>query len=54
MPHSDDPKRGPRIDWRAWVALAWAAWFGWLYLRMILETRGAALLAALRRFVGGD
>ncbi len=32
------------IDWRGWLALAWLAWFGWLYARMVLEQRAPGLL----------
>lgn len=44
MPRSDRP----RIDWRGWLALAWAAWFGLLYGAMLLERRAPRLLASLR------
>ena len=29
----------PRVDWRGWIALAWAIPFAVLYARMILEQR---------------
>ena len=36
------------VDWRSWLALAWAAWFGFLYGEMILEQRAPWLLGAIR------
>jgi hypothetical protein len=27
------------IDWRAWLTLAWVAWFGLLYGKMVIEQR---------------
>ncbi|WP_435010668.1 hypothetical protein P12x_001947 [Tundrisphaera lichenicola] len=39
-----------RIDWRAWLALAWAAWFGCLYARMVLEERAPGILRAIESF----
>jgi hypothetical protein len=26
-------------DWRGWVALLWALWWGWFYAMMVLETK---------------
>ncbi len=48
-----DPDRlaRPRFDWRSWLALAWAAWFGLLYARMVLDERAPALAQALRRML---
>ena len=40
------------IDWRGWVALAWVAWFGLLYGKMVVETRGDKLAAFVRRGSG--
>jgi hypothetical protein len=37
-----------RIDWRGWIALAWVAWFGLLYGKMILEARGAKIVEIVR------
>ncbi len=34
-----------RIDWRGWVALAWALWFGGQYCKMVAEQRGGKLAA---------
>lgn len=28
-------------DWRGWLALAWALWFGWQYAKMVIDVRGA-------------
>lgn len=39
------------IDWRAWLVLAWAAWFGLLYARMVLDERAPAVLPAIGRAV---
>jgi hypothetical protein len=41
MPRSE-PDRRP-VDWRGWVILAWVLWFGLLYGKMIVETRGHRL-----------
>ncbi len=51
MSRVDGPPQ--RIDWRGWLALAWVAWFGWLYGRMVLEQRAPGLLAALRSLGSG-
>jgi hypothetical protein len=37
------------IDWPGWLALAWAAWFGVLYARMVLEERAPRVLRAIER-----
>ena len=52
MPRSD-PDRRP-IDWRAWLALAWAAWFGLLYGAMLLDRRAPRVLAMLHRARAAD
>jgi hypothetical protein len=52
MARSEARREWPGIDWRAWLALAWACGVGWLYLRMIWDARGAAILAAARRLLG--
>jgi hypothetical protein len=46
MYRSDAGARG-KPDWRAWLALAWAAWFGVLYARMVLEERAPGVLLAI-------
>ncbi len=43
-----------RIDLPPWIALAWALGVLALYTKMILETRFPALLALVRRWLGGD
>ena len=45
-----DPDRpaGVPIDWRGWIALAWAVGVGALYLKMMLERRAPGVLAALQ------
>jgi hypothetical protein len=37
------------IDWRSWLALVWAVWFGLLYSRMVLEERAPGALRAIER-----
>ncbi len=44
MPRSEPP---PSIDWRGWIALVWVAWFGVLYGKMVVESRGGKLRAAV-------
>jgi hypothetical protein len=53
-PERPVPPPSPRIwarlrsaDWRAWLALAWAVWFGTLYLKMTVERRGGKLRAVV-------
>ena len=46
MPRSDPDRRA--FDWRGWLALAWAAWFGLLYGGMILERRAPRAMASIR------
>ncbi len=43
-----------RIDWRGWLALAWAAWFGLLYAKMVLDERAPGLARAIGRFLPMD
>jgi hypothetical protein len=38
---SSRPPARRAIDWRGWLALAWALWFGWQYALMVVEARGA-------------
>ena len=38
---SDEPRRA--FDWRGWLILVWVAWFGLLYGKMILNTRGQTI-----------
>ena len=33
------------VDWRGWLALAWALWFGGLYVEMVVKTQGAKVRA---------
>ena len=28
------------FDWRGWIVLAWVLWFGLLYGKMVVESRG--------------
>ena len=39
MPRSD--LSVATIDWRGWLALAWVVWFGLLYGKTVIESRGA-------------
>jgi hypothetical protein len=50
---SDDHKQQPgsSIDWRGWIALGWALWFGWLYLLMVIHERAPALARALPAWI---
>jgi hypothetical protein len=48
MSRSDAEAPG-KPDWRSWLALAWAAWFGVLYARMVLEERAPGVLLAIER-----
>lgn len=41
-------RRSEPIDWRNWLLLAWASWFGLLYARMIVVAR----LPGLARWMG--
>jgi len=36
-------------DWRAWIALVWVLWFGLLYGKMVVESRGQKLSALVAR-----
>jgi hypothetical protein len=51
MPRSDSqaPARR-RTDWRGWLTLAWAVWFGLLYGQMVVAQRGGKL----RAWIGYD
>jgi hypothetical protein len=37
------------LDWRGWLALIWAAWFGVLYARMVVDQRAPRALRAISR-----
>ncbi|MGE3822532.1 MAG: hypothetical protein AB7I30_24210 [Isosphaeraceae bacterium] len=48
MPHSEPPNvpsgtSHGKADWRSGLALAWVLWFGLLYARTVMESRGAAI-----------
>lgn len=51
MLRSEAEGRSTYLDWRAWIALAWVVWFGLLYGKMILESRGAKI-AEFARVIG--
>jgi len=40
-------KQWARPDWRCWLALAWALWFGLLYAGMVVDQRGGKLRGML-------
>jgi hypothetical protein len=47
--HETDSSHGRRgFDWRAWIALAWALWFGFLYARMLVEQKVPRLRSLMR------
>ena len=55
MPRSDDRPAPPHlIDWRGWIAVAWAAWFGILYAAMVLRERAPGTWDAARSFLRVD
>lgn len=39
--HEKPPGRTAPIDWRAWLALAWALWWFQAYLAMAAQARSA-------------
>jgi hypothetical protein len=49
---ASEPKRNAWRDIPGWIALAWALFFGFLYVRMMLETKAPGLLAVIRRLFG--
>jgi hypothetical protein len=51
MPVTDSTVTGSKksVDWRAWLALIWAGWFGLLYARMVLQERAPRALHAIER-----
>ena len=44
-----EPK--PTKDWRAWLALAWAIWFGAQYVEMVAASRAAKAIAIIKALV---
>lgn len=40
-------ERSARPDWRCWLALAWALWFGLLYAGMVVDQRGGKIRGML-------
>jgi hypothetical protein len=52
MPKSPGFKLSERmmqIDWRGWIALAWALWWGWAYALMVIEARSPLILSWLQQ-----
>jgi hypothetical protein len=45
------PGRGA-IDWRGWIALAWALGCGAPYVRSMLEQKAPGMLSSILRLVG--
>lgn len=45
MPRSETNDRPAPLafDWRGWIVLAWVLWFGLLYGKMVVESRGHRL-----------
>jgi hypothetical protein len=43
----ESPAR-PRPDWRGWVAVAWAVFWGSAYLWMVLQARAPGFVAWIR------
>ncbi len=39
----DGEKNARRIDWRAWIILAWIAWFGTQYAAMMVREKAPGL-----------
>jgi hypothetical protein len=35
------------VDWPGWIALAWALWFGGLYIQMVVQTQEAKVRTLL-------
>ncbi len=48
MPRFDE--RFHAIDWRGWLALTWVVYFGLLYGKTVVESRGGKLRAAVSAF----
>lgn len=46
---ADSTASRSRVDWKSWLALAWAVWFGILYVRMVLEERAPRALQAIEQ-----
>jgi hypothetical protein len=40
------------VDWRGWVALAWAAFWGWAYALMLLQARAPQVLRGIKALAG--
>jgi hypothetical protein len=38
------------FDWRGWIALAWALWWGWAYCTMAVAARGPQVLEWIHSF----
>ena len=55
MPRSEVGTRGLdwAFDWRGWLALAWASWFGVLYAGMVLVERAPGVLLSTIDRAGG-
>ena len=54
--HRSEPVPAPapsaRFDWRGWLMLGWAGWFGLLYASMVVERKGPVLAGAIRAALG--
>ena len=45
---SQDISTSSTCDWRGWIVLAWALWFGLLYGKMVMESRGHQVRALVQ------
>jgi hypothetical protein len=45
MAATDDSRRP---DWRSWLVLAWALWWGWAYASMVVEARAPLVMSWFR------
>ncbi len=47
MPRSEQVEGRTPFDWRGWLTVAWVAYFGFLYGKMVIERRGDKIRAAI-------
>jgi hypothetical protein len=46
--NSLEASRRWQFDWRGWITLAWALWWGWAYCQMAVAVKGPQVLQWLR------
>lgn len=51
-PSARTHQRLASADWRAWLALAWASYFAFLYCGAVLDSRGPKIRAAISAAIG--